>query len=323
VERSPPSFDKGDAMKSALVIGASGQDGSYLCEYLLTLGYEVFGLVRRSTREALIIPGVKYVIGDVLDGNSITEALQDSVPDEVYNLAADSFVGSSWAQPMEQAEVTGLGCLRILEAIRKIDRKIKFYQASTSELYGNAPSPQNEDTPFHPRSPYGCAKLYAHSITVNYRESYGIFACCGILFNHESARRGAEFVTQKIATQAAEVKAGKREQIELGSLDAKRDWGYAPEYVAAMHLMLQQYEPADYVVATGVTHTIREFLQTILTRAGLSKDCLRVKIDNMRPAETWELRGDASKIRALGWAPIVGMEELAEIMYDAAMERVK
>jgi GDPmannose 4,6-dehydratase len=308
-------------MKSALVVGSTGQDGSYLCEYLLALGYKVFGLKRRSTREHIEIPGVCYIIGDVLDGNSILEALRISDPDEVYNLAADTFVGSSWAQPLEQAEVTGLGCLRVLDAIRQYSKHIKFYQASTSELFGSSPAPQNENTPFHPRSPYGCAKLYAHSITVNYRESYGMYACCGILFNHESERRGSAFVTQKIVTQVAEILAGKREVIELGSMTAKRDWGYAPEYVAAMHLMLQQPLPTDYVVATGETHTIQEFLDITLAHAGLGAYDLRQGLD-LRPAETWELRGDASKIRAIGWEPHVKIDELASIMLKAAIARV-
>jgi GDPmannose 4,6-dehydratase len=231
-------------------------------------------------------------------------------------------VGSSWAQPLEQAEVTGLGCLRVLDAIRQYSKHIKFYQASTSELFGSSPAPQNENTPFHPRSPYGCAKLYAHSITVNYRESYGMYACCGILFNHESERRGSAFVTQKIVTQVAEILAGKREVIELGSMAAKRDWGYAPEYVAAMHLMLQQPLPTDYVVATGETHTIQEFLDITLAHAGLGAYDLRQGLD-LRPAETWELRGDARKIRAIGWEPHVKIDELASIMLKAAIARTK
>jgi GDPmannose 4,6-dehydratase len=312
-------------MKSALVIGATGQDGSYLCEYLLSLGYKVFGLRRRSTRTGIEIEGVHYLVGDVLDGTSISEALRTADPDEVYNLAADTFVGDSWKHPLEQAEVTGLGCVRVLEAIRNYqsDTKFKprFYQASTSELYGSSPAPQNELTPFHPRSPYGCAKLYAHSITVNYRESYGMFACCGILFNHESERRGAEFVTQKIVTQVAEILAGKRDVIELGNVSAKRDWGYAPEYVKAMHLMLQQPEPSDYIVATGETHTVREFLEMALESAGEKGAIVHENIDN-RPAETDELRGDANKIRALGWEPKVKVDELAAIMLKAAIARV-
>jgi len=317
---------KGATVKSALVIGATGQDGSYLCEYLIALGYNVFGLKRRSTREGIVIPNVHYLVGDVLDGSSISDALTISKPDEVYNLAADSFVGSSWSQPMEQAEVTGLGCLRVLDAIRIYQKDVtwtvKFYQASTSELFGSSPAPQNELTPFHPRSPYGCAKLYAHAITVNYRESYGMFACCGILFNHESPRRGQEFVTQKIVTQAVEVATGKREYIELGNLDAKRDWGYAPEYVAAMHLILQQDKPSDYVVATGETHSVGSFLEIVLDCASLSMDCVKLFESNARPAETWELRGDTSKINSIGWKAGVHMEELAEIMFKAAMERV-
>jgi GDPmannose 4,6-dehydratase len=314
-------------MKSALVVGSTGQDGSYLCEYLLALGYKVFGLKRRSTREHIEIPGVCYIIGDVLDGNSILEALRISDPDEVYNLAADTFVGSSWAQPLEQGEVTGLGCLRVLDAIRQYSKHIKFYQASTSELYGSSPAPQNELTPFHPRNPYACAKLYAHSITVNYRESYGMYACCGILFNHESERRGSAFVTQKIVTQVAEILAGKREVIELGSMTAKRDWGYAPEYVAAMHLMLQQPLPTDYVVATGETHTIQEFLDIVIDHALCKFDTIgpiKIRKDvDLRPAETWELRGDASKIRAIGWEPHVKIDELASIMLKAAIARTK
>ena len=311
-------------MKSALVIGATGQDGSYLCEYLLSLGYRVFGLKRRSTRGHIEIPGVEYIIGDVLDGTSIAAALHVAYPDEVYNLAADTFVGDSWKHPLEQAEVTGLGCVRVLEALRQYQgsaRHVKFYQASTSELYGSSPAPQNELTPFHPRSPYGCAKLYAHSITVNYRESYGMFACCGILFNHESERRGAEFVTQKIVTQVAELLAGKRDVIELGNLAARRDWRYAPEYVKAMHFMLQQPEPSDYVVATGETHTVREFLEIALEAAGEKGAIVHENIGN-RPAETNVLCGDSRKIRALGWQPQVKVDELVDIMLKAAIAKV-
>lgn len=309
-------------MKSALIIGASGQDGSYLCEYLLTLDYRVSGLVRRSTRAHFIIPDVTYLTGDVLDGSSILKALYDSQPGEVYNLAADSFVGSSWDQPQAQAEITGLGCLRVLEAIRLYGRPVKFYQASTSELYGSSPAPQNEDTPFHARSPYGCAKLYAHSITVNYRESYGMFNCCGILFNHESPRRGPEFVTQKIVTQAAEIMAGKRRFIELGDLNPRRDWGYAPDYVKAMHLMLQQPKPSDYVVATGKTHTIGEFLDIVLKLSGLNMSNVIFGV-NLRPAETYELRGNASRIRALGWESKTSVEQLADLMLAAAIARTR
>ena len=310
-------------MKRALVTGATGQDGSYLCEYLLTLGYAVFGFIRRSTRKGFTIPGVSYLVGDLMDGSSIAEALRISEPDEVYNLASDSYVGSSWTQPIEQAEVTGIGCLRVLEAIRQYKKPVKFYQASSSEMFGSSPAPQNEETPFHPRSPYGCAKLYAHSLTVNYRESYGMFNCCGILFNHESPRRGIEFVTQKIATQAAEVKKGKRKTIDLGNLNAKRDWGYAPEYVTAMHLILQQDFPGDYVVATGETHTVGEFLKCVLGEAGLDMgDVSPFEVPNIRPAEVNELRGDSKRVRALGWIPMIGMEPLARIMYEAALETV-
>jgi len=312
-------------MKSALIIGAGGQDGTYLSEFLLALGYKVFGVRRRSTRAYLSIPAVVYLTGDVLDGSSILACLEASKPDEVYNLAADAFVGDSWKHPVEQGEVTGLGCVRILEAIRQYQKtvtwQIKFYQASTSELFGNQPGPQNEKTPFHPSSPYGVAKLFAHAITVNYRESYGMFACCGILFNHESPRRSPEFVTQKICIQAAEVKAGKREFVELGDLSPRRDWGYAPEYVKAMHLMLEQDTPDDYVVATGETHSIKDFLEEVLSLSGLGMDRVRVGT-HRRPAEAYELRGDAAKISKIGWKPTISYGELARMMYNAAWEKV-
>lgn len=315
-------------MRRAFITGATGQDGSYLSEYLLSLGYEVFGFVRRSARSGYANPAVTYLTGDLLDGSSILTALEASRPDEVYNLAADTFVGASWQQPVEQGEVTGLGCLRVLEAIRQYQKAnnvppgaVRFYQASTSELYGSSPAPQDEATPFHPRSPYGCAKLYAHSVTVNYRESYGMFACCGILFNHESPRRGEEFVTQKICRQVAEVREGKRKTVELGHLEARRDWGYAPEYVRAMHLMLQQPSPEDYVVATGETHTVREFLEEVLAFANVDASCVRSG-GALRPAEVDELRGDASKIAAIGWRPKTFYGELAQLMYRAAWERV-
>ncbi len=312
-------------MRRALVTGATGQDGTYLCEHLLRNGYQVYGFVRRSTREFTPIPAVHYLTGDMLDGSSIMQALYDSDPDEVYNLAADTFVGSSWLQPLEQAEVTGLGALRLFDAIHRHPRgeDIKVYQASTSELYSGKDAPQNEDTPFHPRSPYASAKLFAHSTAVNYRESYGMFICCGILFNHESPRRGKDFVTQKIATQVAEIVKGKREGITLGNLDTKRDWGYAPEYVEAMHMMMQRSKPDDYVVATGETHSIGEFLDATLKAAGRSGP-VSVVVDEaaLRPADVAELRGNPSKVNGIGWRAVTKYEKLAEIMFKAAMERI-
>ena len=309
--------------RRALVTGAAGQDGSYLCEHLVRNGYETYGLVRRSTRDFAPIPAVRYLTGDMLDGSSIMAALEESDPGEVYNLAADTFVGTSWQQPVEQAEVTGLGALRLLECVRWFNTDIKVYQASTSELYSGEDAPQNELTPFHPRSPYASAKLFAHSTAVNYRESYGMFICCGILFNHESPRRGRDFVTQKIATQVAEIVKGKREGITLGNLDTKRDWGYAPEYVEAMHIMMQRAKPDDYVVATGETHSIGEFLDATLKAAGRSGP-VSVVVDEaaLRPADVAELRGDPSKVNGIGWRAVTKYEKLAEIMFKAAMERI-
>ena len=321
-------------MKRALVTGVTGQDGSYLAEHLVRLGYEVHGVVRRTTRGYTPIEGVNYLVADMVDGSSLMRAVEVARPDEVYNLAADSFVGSSWNQPVEQAEITGLGCLRLLEAVRvwsevwKRDpygpgEPIRFYQASTSELFSGNPftSPQNESTVFHPRSPYGVAKMYAHQIAVNYRESHGMWVCCGILFNHESPRRGTEFVTQKIVRQAVEMLRGKRDGMMLGNLEARRDWGYAPEYVQAMHLMLQQPAADDYVVATGETHTVQQFLDVVLGHLGLSKGDIGLEFECMRPAEVHELRGDATKIAGIGWRPRVLYEELAHIMCDAELKR--
>ena len=310
-------------MKKALITGVTGQDGSYLAEYLLGLGYEVYGMVRRSTREYTPIPAVRYLVGDLIDGSSLMKALDEAKPDEVYNLAADSFVGSSWDQPVEQAEITGLGALRLLEAVREVWCDAHVYQASTSELFSGeiGESPQSEATPFHPRSPYGSAKLFAHSTAVNYRESYGMFVCCGILFNHESPRRGAEFVTQRIAVQVAELKLGRRDKIELGNMDAERDWGYAPEYVAAMHHMMQLDVPDDYVVATGETHTVHQFLHACLEAAGLP-DGVPIVSTSERPAEVHRLCGDPSKINSTGWHSVVRYRELARMMYGAALARL-
>ena len=314
---------KGQRMRRALVTGAAGQDGSYLCEHLVRNGYETYGLIRRSTRDFAPIPAVRYLTGDMLDGSSIMAALEESDPEEVYNLASDTFVGTSWQQPVEQAEITGLGALRLLEAVRWFNTDIKVYQASTSELYSGKDAPQNELTPFHPRSPYASAKLFAHSTAVNYRESYGMFICCGILFNHESPRRGRDFVTQKIATQVAEIAKGKRKVIELGGLEAKRDWGYAPEYVEAMHMMMQRSSPDDYVVATGETHSVGDFLEAVLGEAGLEHEPpVVIAGDCVRPAEVFELCGDPSKVARIGWRARVKYNELASIMYHAALDRI-
>jgi GDPmannose 4,6-dehydratase len=313
-------------MKRALITGVTGQDGSYLAEYLVSIGYAVYGLVRRSTREYTPLPAVQYLVGDLLDGSSIMRAINISNPDEVYNLAADSFVGSSWDQPVEQAEITGLGALRVLDAVRNHPRgeDIRVYQASTSELFSGAlgEAPQSETTPFHPRSPYGSAKLFAYSTAVNYRESHGMFVSCGILFNHESPRRGSEFVTQRIVTQVAEVALGRRSKVELGNLDAARDWGYAPEYVRAMHLILQQPDPSDYVVATGETHTVREFLAEAIDFSDMTYEVPVVSDSNARPAEVHRLCGDPKKINSIGWKSVVRYSELAGIMYDAALKRL-
>jgi GDPmannose 4,6-dehydratase len=324
-------------MPTALITGITGQDGSYLAEHLLKQGYEVYGLVRgqanpkRPMVESML-PAVRVIEGDLLDQASLISAVQQTQPDEVYNLGAISFVKLSWSQAELTAETTGLGVLRMLEAIRivsgatpsrKVDGGIKFYQASSSEMFGKVrATPQNEGTPFHPRSPYGVAKVYGHYITMNYRESYGLFACSGILFNHESPRRGPEFVTRKLSLGAARIKLGKIETLAMGNLESKRDWGYAPDYVRAMHLMLQQSEPDDYVIGTGETHSGREFASLAFGHLGLDPDAY-ITIDEqfMRPAEVDHLQADASKAReVLGWQPSVTFEELVRIMVDADME---
>jgi len=317
-------------MKRALITGVTGQDGSYLAEFLLEKGYQVFGMVRRSSTEnferiAHIRDRIDLVQADLLDQLSLIRALHEVEPDEVYNLAAMSFVPTSWSQPVLTAEFTALGVTRVLEAIRLVNKDIKFYQASSSEMFGKVKeSPQNESTPFYPRSPYGVAKVYGHWITVNYRESYGIFGCSGILFNHESPRRGKEFVTRKISDGVARIKAGKAETLSLGNLDAERDWGFAGDYVRAMWLMLQQDEPDDYVVGTGATHSVREFAQMAFERAGLNwEDHVEVDSHLMRPAEVEHLRADASKARSrLGWKPEVSFRELVNMMVDADIERL-
>ena len=316
--------------RRALITGVTGQDGSYLAELLLEKGYEVNGMTRRASTENLeriahLVDRIALIQGDLLDPPSLDAALRQADPHEVYNLAAQSFVPTSWNQPVLTAEFTAVGVTRMLEAIRSVDPEIRFYQASSSEMFGKVREvPQNELTPFHPRSPYGVAKVYGHHITVNYRESYGLFAVSGILFNHESERRGLEFVTRKISDGVARIKHGQTDELRLGNLDAKRDWGFAGDYVEAMWLMLQQPEPSDYVVATGEEHSVREFAELAFERAGLDPEkhvVLDPKI--LRPAEVDQLVGDASKARReLEWAPRTSFRELAELMVDADLERV-
>jgi GDPmannose 4,6-dehydratase len=308
--------------KRALITGITGQDGSYLAELLLKKGYDVYGLVRRTStvntsRIEHILDKITLIPGDMGDQSSLIAAVRQSQPDEAYNLAAQSFVGSSWSQPIFTGDSTALGVTRLLEAIRICASDARFYQASSSEMFGKAAeTPQNEKTPFHPRSPYGVAKLYGHWITVNYRESYDMFACSGILFNHESPRRGIEFVTRKISNGVARIYHGLDSELLLGNLEAKRDWGFAGDYVKAMWLMLQQDTPDDYVIATGKTHTVREFCEVAFEAAGLDWEKY-VKVDPqfLRPAEVELLKGDCAKARkALGWKPAVSFKELARMM---------
>jgi GDPmannose 4,6-dehydratase len=315
--------------QTALITGITGQDGSYLAEFLLEKGYRVVGMTRRSStvsneRIAHLEDRIEFVQGDLLDQASLVSALREVDPDEVYNLAAQSFVPTSWNQPVLTGEFTGLGVTRMLEAVRQVDGGIRFYQASSSEMFGKVREvPQTELTPFHPRSPYGVAKAYGHFLTVNYRESYGMYAVSGILFNHESPRRGLEFVSRKVTDGAARIKLGLATELPMGNLDAERDWGYAADYVQAMWLMLQQPEPTDYVIATGVAHSVRDLCQIAFERVGL--DYLRhVKLDAKfnRPAEVDHLLGDATKAHAnLGWQPTVSFRELIEMMVDADVAR--
>src|SRR5437763_644147 len=315
--------------RRALITGITGQDGSYLAEFLLEKGYHVVGMVRRASTESFeriahLRDRIEIREGDLLDQLSLITLLHHVDPHEVYNLAAQSFVPTSWEQPILTSEVTALGATRLLEAIRVVDRSIKFYQASSSEMFGKVrETPQSELTPFHPRSPYGVAKTYAHYLTINYRESYGIFACSGILFNHESPRRGKLFVPRKISHGIAQIKAGLATELRLGNLDACRDWGFAGDYVEAMWLMLQQPKPDDYVVATGETHSVREFCQLAFARAGLDWE-QRVIVDPalVRPADVDLLVGDASKARrVLGWRSKTSFRGLVEMMVDADLER--
>jgi GDPmannose 4,6-dehydratase len=318
------------ANRRALITGITGQDGSYLAELLLEKDYEVFGMVRRASTESFeriehLVGRLNLVQGDLLDQASLVSVLEDAQPSEVYNLAAQSFVPTSWNQPVLTAEFTAVGVTRLLEAIRRVDPSIRFYQASSSEMFGKVREvPQNEQTPFYPRSPYGVAKVYGHFITVNYRESYDLFAVSGILFNHESPRRGLEFVTRKISDAVARIKLGLADELRLGNLDASRDWGYAGDYVLAMWQMLQNREPVDYVVATGETHTVREFAELAFAHAGLEPD-RHVVVDPefLRPAEVDHLVGDATRAREeLGWQPRVSFRELAGLMVDADVDRL-
>jgi GDPmannose 4,6-dehydratase len=311
----------------ALITGITGQDGSYLAELLLDKGYEVHGMVRRSSTETFdriepIRARLQLHQGDLLDPRSLVDVLRAARPDEIYNLAAMSFVAASWSQPTLTAEFTGVGVARLLEAMREVCPAARFYQASSSEMFGKVREvPQRETTPFYPRSPYGVAKTYGHFITVNYRESYGLHASSGILFNHESPRRGLEFVTRKITWHAAAIRQGRADRLPLGNLDARRDWGYAGDYVEAMWRMLQRDDPTDFVVATGETHSVRECVEIAFDHVGLDPEEHVVVDDALkRPAEVDHLVGDWSRAREeLGWAPRVGFEELIRLMVDADM----
>jgi GDPmannose 4,6-dehydratase len=315
-------------VKRALITGITGQDGSYLAELLLDKGYEVHGMVRRSSTETFqrlqrIRDDITLHTGDLLDQRSLTDVLRECDPEEVYNLAAMSYVAASWSQPVLTAEFTATGVTRMLEAVREVVPEARFYQASSSEMFGKVREvPQTELTPFYPRSPYGVAKCYGHFITVNYRESYDLFACSGILFNHEGPRRGLEFVTRKVTHAAAAIKLGLAEKVGLGNLDAERDWGYAKDYVEAMWLMLQEDEPDDYVIATGEAHSVRELVNVAFDQAGLDPD-QHVELDPrfLRPAEVEHLVGDYSKAKEqLGWEPRTSFDELIRLMVDADVE---
>ncbi len=318
-------------MPRALITGITGQDGSYLADFLLEKGYEVVGVVRRTSHDSYerighLLERVTIMPADLLDQHSLTSVISDVMPDEIYNLAAQSFVPTSWTQPVLTGEFTALGVTRILEAMRLAHPEARFYQASSSEMFGKAAeTPQSESTPFYPRSPYGVAKVYGHWITVNYRESYGMYAVSGILFNHESPRRGLEFVTRRISHGVARIKLGLAKELTLGNLEAKRDWGYAGDYVNAMWCMLQQDEPADFVIGTGVTHSVREFVQLAFEHVGLDwEEFVRVDDALLRPAEVEILQADPSKARTdLGWEPAVGFATLVAMMVDSDVERLE
>jgi GDPmannose 4,6-dehydratase len=315
----------------ALITGVTGQDGSYLAEFLLDKKYEVFGLVRRSSLEKYdrveqIAARIRFVEGDLTDQSSLDQAMQQIQPDEVYNLAAQSFVPVSWNQPVLTADVTGLGVLRVLEAIRRHSPKAKFLQASSSEMFGKVEeSPQSEKTRFHPRSPYGVAKVFGHHITVNYRESYGIFACSSICFNHESPRRGSEFVTRKVTQHVARIKLGLADRLKMGNIDAQRDWGFAGDYIRAMWLMLQQPQADDFVIATGETHSVQELLDAAFSCAGLDwKKYVEIDPKLVRPAEVDYLCGDSGKARkVLGWKPDITFHQLVEMMVEADLSALR
>lgn len=320
-------------MKKALITGITGQDGSYLAEFLLDKGYEVYGVVRRLSTPNIenihhIQDKIHLISADLLDQSSITSAIEQSEPDEVYNLAAMSFVKTSFEQPVLTGEFTALGVTRVLEAIRAVNKKIKFYQASSSEMFGKVTeTPQRETTRFHPRSPYGVAKVYGHYITLNYRESYDMFACSGILFNHESPRRGIEFVTRKISHAVARISLGKQDKLQLGDMSPKRDWGFSGDYVEAMWLMLQQEKPDDYVIGTGETHSVEEFVRLAFEEVGISDWENYVESNNptfMRPAEVDYLIADYSKAKeVLGWQPKTSFPELVKMMVKSDVELVK
>lgn len=316
-------------MKRALITGITGQDGSYLAEFLLAKNYEVHGIVRRSSsintaRIDHVVDRLHLHYGDLTDGASVERVLKATQPDEIYNLGAQSHVRVSFDVPEYTADVAGLGALRLLEAARHAAPGARIYQASSSEVFGSSPPPQSETTPFHPRSPYACGKVFAYHAAVNYREAHGMHVSNGILFNHESPRRGETFVTRKITRAAARIKLGLQDKLHLGNLDAKRDWGFAGDYVEAMWLMLQQWQPGDYVIATGETHTVREFLEEAFGHLGLVwKDHVEIDPRYFRPSEVDELRGDASRARErLGWAPRVGFRELVRMMVDADLAAV-
>ncbi|HSE94883.1 MAG TPA: GDP-mannose 4,6-dehydratase [Methylomirabilota bacterium] len=317
-------------MPKALVTGVTGQDGSYLAELLLAKGYDVVGVVRRTSHHSYeriehLLGRIEVVAADLLDQHSLTVVIGDAKPDEVYNLAAQSYVPTSWSQPVLTGEFTALGVTRILEAIRLAHPRARFYQASSSEMFGKVTeTPQRESTAFYPRSPYGVAKVYGHWITVNYRESYGLYAVSGILFNHESPRRGVEFVTRKVTDGVARIKLGRATELRLGNLDARRDWGFAGDYVDAMWRMLQQPEPRDYVIGSGITHSVRELVEVAFRHAGLDwRDWVKVDPAFIRPAEVDVLQADPGRAaRELGWTPAVSFEALVAMMVDADLERL-
>lgn len=318
-------------MKKALITGITGQDGSYLAELLLDQGYKVFGMVRRASTENFerinhLRDKIKLLQGDLLDELSLMHIMKECRPDEIYNLAAMSFVPTSWSQPMLTGEFTGIGVTRLLEAMRHVCPDAKFYQASSSEMYGKVREvPQTEDTPFYPRSPYGVSKVYGHYITVNYRESYNLFTVSGILFNHESPRRGKEFVTRKVTDAVARIKLGVQKKLKLGNMDSERDWGFAGDYVKAMYMMMQHSEPETFVIATGKTHSVKRLVEVAFEHAGLKWEN-HVEIDPafIRPAEVDQLLGDPSKAKkVLGWEPEVSFEQLVQMMVDEDLKRVK